>query len=133
MIRMPLDKLSATVMLAQAQDDDLLELYGPFGRPFGVAAVPTKDPVWRAQPTLTERLYCRPHLLLRIHRANGMMHRRDKELGWVEKIITEALMKDWLDAGLIRLFGMRKAKLGTWDQCPHCRWQERNRARLHHP
>lgn len=122
--QLPLDSLSSIVMIANAQPDDLIDVFGPFGKKYTV--IKNNGQVQRRRvplPALVDRLYCREHMLLALHR--GLTNTKLTTLDWVETLLAQNSLELAVRQSLIRVFGVRRPSTKTWDQCPHCRWKER--------
>ncbi len=125
--KLPLDALSSIVMITNMDEGDLVEVFGPFG-----AAWHDREagPTLRWPAASVHRLYCREHLLLMHHRKHRPNWCGEKQLDMMQQMLAQGRVEDMVRSGDMKVFGVRRPSTKTWDQCPHCRWKERNGERL---
>lgn len=125
--KLPLDALSSIVMITNMGEGDLVEVFGPFG-----AMWVHTDPVpARRRPAASvHRLYCCEHLLLVHHRKHRLSSCADKSMNAMQQMLAQGRIEEMVRSGELKVFGLRRPSTKTWDQCPHCRWKERNLERL---
>lgn len=100
----PLDSLSALAMGHHAKDDDLLRwTWGGFG---------SKS---------SQRVTCKVHLLLLIHRAAHRGDAKKFKPGTIEMMIVRDQFEDMLRRGNLLLFEVRAGN--NTEECPHCRFE----------
>lgn len=118
-------------MVANAAPTDLIEVYAPLGARYQAGVALANMPPVRTLPALVHRRYCRPHLLLCLHRkvhAGNVI--KDTSLDFVQETIIADAFEESVRRGEIKVFSVARPSSGTWDTCPHCRWQERKRDQL---
>lgn len=125
--KLPLDALSSIVMITNMDEGDLVEVFGPFGACYDDREV---GPVHRASAKRVHRLYCREHLLLIEHRCSHPNRASEKSLDVMQQMLAQGRLEEMVRGGELKVFGVRRPSTKTWDQCPHCRWKERNGERL---
>lgn len=127
--QLPLDSLSSIVMIANAQPDDLIDVFGPFGKKFMAIKKQGDSYTTRIlQPGFADRLLCRDHLLVTLHRNTNLV--RDTSLDWMQTVLAQDTLERLVRLSIVKVFGVRRPSTKTWDQCPHCRWKERDLERF---
>lgn len=100
----PLDALSALAMGHHANDDDLLTW------------------AWNDPAVKLQRITCKKHMLLLLHRYGNRGHVKKFKPGTIELMIMRDKLDDMLRRSALVLYEVR-APGENWDQCPHCRYE----------
>ena len=117
----PLDRLSALVLIAQAKPDDLVRIALP--APFQVDA--ELGAYFGGGPDHPPRVSCMRHATLLFARANNPTLRKDDSLDVFAEVIARDKMEEAARSGTLRVFDVRGTSTGTWHECRHCRWENR--------
>jgi hypothetical protein len=122
----PLDTLSALVMLSSANEEDLCTVYGAVGALF--ASGPMALPERRSMPASVNRTMCMKHLLAVF--ARKVYFNLDQEADWLQAMLIRDAFADMVRDGSMKVFAVRRPSTKTWHECRHCRAENRKRERL---